>query len=118
MTDRNLTPQEDVDWLEQQLAEAHALLGDTPKQPELPVLPEEVPEDIFADAHIPEDNAPEEDIPPSQRPREENRKPQKPSKAHKAPGRKDRVSTVLTYIIVFELLAIAGVAFYWVNMLT
>lgn len=118
MTDRNLTPQEDVDWLDQQLAEAHALLGDAPKQPEPPIPQEEIPEDIFADAHIPGDYTPEEDIPESQRSGGTDRKSQKPTQAHKAASRKDRVSTILIYIIVFELLAIAGVAFYWVNMLT
>lgn len=101
---RNQTPDEDL-WLEQQLAEAHALLGDNVPQAEEPAVPAE---------HIHPRQEPLAQRHGAAAFEEEQR--------HEAPRhtqpKKDRLVPVLVGIIVVELLAIAGVALYWVNVLT
>lgn len=110
MTDMNNPSQDDL-WLEQQLAEAHALLGDIPAAPQ--------PQESFAQ---PQD-APFADPQPVANPFPQEAPPRNRStlayeeERRKAP-RKDRVVPVLVGVIVLELLGIAGVALYWVNMLT
>lgn len=99
MTDMTNPSQDDL-WLEQQLAEAHALLGDVAAQPE--AVPEIEPEDFIT-------APPQSEREPVRHTSPVEKKPN--------PKKKDRVVPILVGIIVAELLAIAGVALYWVNIL-
>lgn len=100
MTETTNPSQDDL-WLDQQLAEAHALLGDIPAQPNAPVSPE-------SENHTQETQTP---------PRKAARQPAFAGKEEKAP-KKDRAIPVLVGVIVVELIAIAAVALYWVSVLT
>lgn len=106
MTNRDMASQENTDlWLEQQLAEAHALLGDTQKKSE--------PANGLEEALAEEPCIPDR---PAEEPMDTRAKASRP--VGNAPRKKDKTSAVLLCVIAVELIAIAGIAFFWVSVLT